>query len=121
MPLLTTQESSSSSANPPARRPPKNSKEPGVRGIARVCKEGYPDYNAWDSKHPYVRTGERILSCSRGHKLLYFDPGRVCPRCRYYDPKSKQENPTWYMVDVEVSFDLISIEYGRRTMPVFVN
>ncbi|TKA54044.1 hypothetical protein B0A53_03326 [Rhodotorula sp. CCFEE 5036] len=46
-------------------------KEPGVRGIARVCKEGYPDYNAWDPKHPY------------------------------YDPKSKQENPTWYMVDVE--------------------
>ncbi|GAA5965832.1 hypothetical protein JCM8115_003019 [Rhodotorula mucilaginosa] len=48
-----------------------NCKEPGVRGIARVCKEGYPDYNAWDPKHPY------------------------------YDPKSKQENPTWYMVDVE--------------------
>ena len=35
----------------PARR---YSKEPGVRGIARVCKEGYPDYNAWDPKHPYV-------------------------------------------------------------------
>ncbi|GAA5984889.1 hypothetical protein JCM10908_002438 [Rhodotorula pacifica] len=48
-----------------------NCKEPGIRGIARVIKEGYPDYNAWDPKHPY------------------------------YDPKSKEENPTWYMVDVE--------------------
>ncbi|BGP57401.1 hypothetical protein JCM8202v2_005042 [Rhodotorula sphaerocarpa] len=48
-----------------------NCKEPGIRGIARVCKEGYPDYNAWNPDHPY------------------------------YDPKSKEENPTWYMVDVE--------------------
>ncbi|POY76200.1 hypothetical protein BMF94_0720 [Rhodotorula taiwanensis] len=48
-----------------------NCKEPGIRGLARVCKEGYPDYNAWDPKHPY------------------------------YDPKSKEDDPTWYMVDVE--------------------
>ncbi|GAA6043361.1 hypothetical protein JCM8097_008050 [Rhodosporidiobolus ruineniae] len=48
-----------------------NCKVPGVAGIARVCKEGYPDHNAWDPKHPY------------------------------YDPKSKKEDPTWYMVDVE--------------------
>ncbi|GAA5986500.1 hypothetical protein JCM11641_005220 [Rhodosporidiobolus odoratus] len=48
-----------------------NCKVPGVAGIARVCKEGYPDYNAWDPKHPY------------------------------YDPRSKEQSPTWYMVDVE--------------------
>lgn len=25
-----------------------NTKVPGVAGLARVDKEGYPDYNAWD-------------------------------------------------------------------------
>ncbi|BGP50595.1 hypothetical protein JCM10450v2_006514 [Rhodotorula kratochvilovae] len=48
-----------------------NCKIPGVTGLARVIKEGYPDFNAWDPKHPY------------------------------YDPKSKQDSPTWFMVDVE--------------------
>ncbi|GAA6063774.1 hypothetical protein JCM10212_005563 [Sporobolomyces blumeae] len=48
-----------------------NCKQPGVTGIAEVVKEGYPDHNAWDPNHPY------------------------------YDPKSKEQDPTWYMVDVE--------------------
>ncbi|GAA5836335.1 hypothetical protein JCM9279_000357 [Rhodotorula babjevae] len=48
-----------------------NCKVPGVSGLARVVKEGYPDFNAWDPKHPY------------------------------YDPKSKKDDPTWFMVDVE--------------------
>jgi len=29
-----------------------NTKVPGVTGIAKVVKEGYPDHNAWDPKHP---------------------------------------------------------------------
>ena len=29
-----------------------NTKVPGITGIARVVKEGYPDHNAWDPKHP---------------------------------------------------------------------
>ncbi|GJN93411.1 hypothetical protein Rhopal_006466-T1 [Rhodotorula paludigena] len=48
-----------------------NCKVPGVSGLAKVIKEGYPDYNAFDSQHPY------------------------------YDAKSKKDDPTWYMVDVE--------------------
>ncbi|GAA5989615.1 hypothetical protein JCM5350_003194 [Sporobolomyces pararoseus] len=48
-----------------------NCKTPGITGIAKVVKEGYPDFNSWDRKHPY------------------------------YDPKSKKDDPTWYMVDVE--------------------
>jgi predicted RNA-binding protein with PUA-like domain len=91
--------------DPPTRR---CSKEPGVRGIARVCKEGYPDYNAWDPKHPYVPRGEasfrRVIADSSRSRWA---------RCRYYDPKSKQENPTWYMVDVEVSFALIFSKYDK--------
>ncbi|BGP26698.1 hypothetical protein JCM10295v2_005651 [Rhodotorula toruloides] len=49
-----------------------NCKVPGVTGIAKVVKEGYPDHNAWDPKHPY------------------------------YDPKSDPDEPRWYMVDVEI-------------------
>ncbi|KAI5478122.1 hypothetical protein MNV49_005386 [Pseudohyphozyma bogoriensis] len=48
-----------------------NCKTPGVAGLAKCIKEGYPDYNAWDPKHPY------------------------------FDPKSREEAPTWFMVDVE--------------------
>lgn len=43
---------------------------PGIVGIARVSKNSYPDFTAFDKKNPH------------------------------FDPKSKKENPTWYMVDV---------------------
>jgi predicted RNA-binding protein with PUA-like domain len=48
-----------------------NAKPPGVVGIARVCREAYPDHFAFDSEH------------------------------KYYDAKSDPENPRWFMVDVE--------------------
>lgn len=48
-----------------------NQKPPGVVGIARVCKEAYPDHYAFDE----------------GHK--------------YFDAKSDPDNPRWYMVDIE--------------------
>ena len=48
-----------------------NAKPPGVVGIAKIHKESYPDFTAFDAKDPH------------------------------YDPKSKQESPTWYMVDVK--------------------
>lgn len=44
---------------------------PGVAGLARVAREAYPDFTAWD------------------------------PRSDYRDPKSTPENPVWMMVDVE--------------------
>jgi predicted RNA-binding protein with PUA-like domain len=47
-----------------------NCKLPGIAGLARVVKEGYIDHTAFDPKHPY------------------------------YDPKSDESNPKWYMVDV---------------------
>lgn len=43
----------------------------GVAGICEVGKESYPDFSAFDPKDPH------------------------------YDPKSKKDNPTWYMVDVK--------------------
>ena len=48
-----------------------NAKPPGVVGIARIVREGYPDTTAWDSNS------------------------------RYYDPKSDPANPTWMMVDIK--------------------
>jgi predicted RNA-binding protein with PUA-like domain len=48
-----------------------NAKPPGVAGLARVCKEAYPDHFAFDEKS------------------------------KYYDAKSKRDDPRWYMVDVE--------------------
>lgn len=48
-----------------------NCDEPGIVGIARVAREAYPDPTA-------------------------FDPGN-----KHYDPRSRPEQPTWYMVDVE--------------------
>ena len=48
-----------------------NSKPSSVVGTAKVVKDGYPDFTAWDpnSDHP--------------------------------DPKSTKENPIWYMVDIQ--------------------
>ncbi len=47
-----------------------NCETPGIVGIARVSREGYPDHTAFD------------------------------PDDKHYDPKSDPENPRWIMVDV---------------------
>ncbi|MDD0853214.1 EVE domain-containing protein [Halobacteriovorax sp. GB3] len=46
-------------------------KVPGVAGIAKIVKEAYPDHTAFDKNS------------------------------NYYDPKSSEENPRWFMVDVK--------------------
>ena len=46
--------------------------EPACVGVAKVVREGYPDHHAWD------------------------------PQSHYYDPKSSPDNPTWYMVDIQL-------------------
>ena len=48
-----------------------NCETPGVMGIAEVIREAYPDHTAFDTTS------------------------------RYYDPKSKPDNPRWFMVDVK--------------------
>jgi predicted RNA-binding protein with PUA-like domain len=48
-----------------------NAKPPGVVGIARVCREAYPDPSQFDKKS------------------------------HYYDEKSRKEDPRWSLVDVE--------------------
>ena len=53
-----------------------NCKPPHVAGIARVCKEAYPDHTSWD------------------------------PESNYFDEKSSPENPRWEMVDIEPIIEL---------------
>ena len=48
-----------------------NIKTPAIVGIARVVRGGYPDHTAQD------------------------------PNSDHYDPKATDENPIWYMVDVQ--------------------
>lgn len=46
-------------------------KNVGIVGTAKVCRTAYPDHTCWDSNSAY------------------------------FDPKSTQENPRWFMVDIE--------------------
>jgi len=48
-----------------------NTKEPGIVGICKVVKEGYPDHTQFD------------------------------PKDAHYDSTSKKDQPKWYMVDVK--------------------
>lgn len=49
-----------------------NAEPPGIAGICKIVREGYPDHTAFD------------------------------PKDKHYDPKSKKGDPTWYMVDVQL-------------------
>lgn len=53
-----------------------NTKPPHVAGVARIAKEGYPDFTSWDAEG------------------------------KYYDEKSTPENPRWFMVDIEPVLEL---------------
>lgn len=73
-----------------------NAKPPGIVGLARVSREGYPDHTAWD------------------------------PKSDYYDPKASPDNPLWFMVDVEfveklpnmISLDQLKAEPKLEDMKV---
>ncbi|PID42461.1 MAG: EVE domain-containing protein [Proteobacteria bacterium] len=57
-----------------------NCHTPGIVGLMEIVREGYPDHTALD------------------------------PECKYYDPKSSEESPRWFMVDVRL------IRKFRRTI-----
>ncbi|RJS94672.1 EVE domain-containing protein [Salinisphaera sp. Q1T1-3] len=56
-----------------------NTKVPGVVGIMRISREGYPDDTAFDPKDPH------------------------------YDPKSDPDKPRWYRVDVTFERELARV------------
>lgn len=49
-----------------------NAKPTAVVGVCEVVKQGYPDFTAFD------------------------------PEDKHFDPKSKEDNPTWIMVDIKI-------------------
>jgi predicted RNA-binding protein with PUA-like domain len=53
--------------------------EPGVAGIVKIVRAGYPDPTAWD------------------------------PKSKYCDPKSTPDKPVWYMVDVQLVREFESV------------
>ena len=73
-----------------------NCKPPHIAGIAKVCKEGYPDFTSWDSES------------------------------NYFDEKSSPEKPRWFMVDIKpvtplketVSLDSVRNEPSLSEMPL---
>lgn len=56
-----------------------NAAPPGVAGVARVCREAYPD------------------------------PSQFDPKSDYHDPNSKREEPRWSLVDVEFVEELAQL------------
>ena len=63
-----------------------NAKPPGVVGVCTIAKESYPDFTAFD------------------------------PNDKHFDPKSKQAEPRWFMVDIKLKKkfkELISLEFLR--------
>jgi predicted RNA-binding protein with PUA-like domain len=46
--------------------------EPGIAGIVKIVRAGYPDHTAWD------------------------------PEGEHFDPQSSPDHPIWYMVDVRL-------------------
>ncbi len=60
-----------------------------VVGTARVTRTGYPDHTAWD------------------------------PDSKYFDPKSRQDAPVWFMVDIrlEEKFSVPLTLAELRTLP----
>ena len=69
---------------------------PGIVGITEVVKESYPDFTSWN------------------------------PESKYYDPKSTEENPRWFMVDVKfvrkfkrtISLNELKNESALQDMPL---
>ena len=56
-----------------------NTKEPGVAGVVRISRSGYPDDTAFDQNDPH------------------------------FDPKSDRDNPRWYRVDVTFERELARV------------
>lgn len=68
-----------------------SAKPSGVAGLAKVVKEAYPDHTSWD------------------------------PKSEYFDKKSTEEKPLWFMVDVgyESTFkNYLSLDSLKKEKPL---
>lgn len=75
----------------------------GVYALAEVAKEGYPDCKSRQDTIPRLMTDMTKIQLGTrksedSHSATYIDaPDSSHP---YFDEKTKQDDPTWYMVDV---------------------
>ena len=66
-----------------------NAKPPGAVGTAIVVKDGYPDFTAWD------------------------------PQSAHADPRSTEESPIWFMVDIKADqtfMNFVSLKQKKSTV-----
>lgn len=65
-----------------------NCSPPHIAGVAKISKEGYPDFTSWD------------------------------PKSKYFDEKSTPDTPRWFMVDIApvTAFEeILSLEHLKNT------
>lgn len=79
-------------------------------GIGRW--DGIRNYQARNNLRDHVKKGDQVFFYHSSCKVpgiagiaqvtgdAYIDPAQFDPENHYYDPKSTQENPRWYCIDV---------------------
>ena len=90
---------------------------------------GVRNYQARNFMRDEMRPGDQVLfyhsSCKvpgvagigRVNSLPYPDDTQFDFKSKYYDPKSKRENPTWFLVDISFEADLkkfVSLEEIKK-------
>ncbi|KAF7432796.1 hypothetical protein PC9H_004739 [Pleurotus ostreatus] len=78
-----------------------NCKVPGIAALAKVSKEAYPDYTAWDLYVPLNVVQSALVNYHRSENTLIMTPS-----------KTDKENPKWYMVD------LTFVERAKNFIPL---
>lgn len=79
----------------------------------RTSWEGVRNYQARNFMRDDMKPGDRVLfyhsganppgvaGLARVARSAYPDPTALDPRSHYHDPKASEEDPRWYMVDIE--------------------
>jgi predicted RNA-binding protein with PUA-like domain len=90
----------------------------------RTSWEGVRNYQARNFMRDEMKPGDRVLfyhsganppgvaGLARVARSAYPDPTALDPRSHYHDPKASEEDPRWYMVDIEF------VERFRSFVPI---
>jgi predicted RNA-binding protein with PUA-like domain len=84
-----------------------------LRREKRTSWEGVRNYQARNFMRDEMKIGDRVLyyhsnadptgiaGLARVARTAYPDPSARDPKSDYYDPKASDEDPRWFMVDIE--------------------
>jgi predicted RNA-binding protein with PUA-like domain len=101
-----------------------------LRREKRTSWEGVRNYQARNFMRDEMRIGDRVFyyhsnadptgiaGLARVARTAYPDPSARDPESDYYDPRASDEDPRWYMVDIEFeeAFPrIITLDELRRT------